>query len=178
MANYLVGLGNPGSSYQFTRHNAGFMLLDYVADQAKLAWQVKRRFKAEVAESEQIVCLKPQTYMNAVGESVVAYRQFYKLSSSWLERLYVVFDDLDLEVGTFKIQFGKGPKVHNGLDSIYQHLGSTRFWHVRLGIDGRQGDRSISGAEYVLSSFPPPQKKLFDTALVAATQQILHDKKI
>ncbi|GAG99434.1 unnamed protein product, partial [marine sediment metagenome] len=73
---------------------------------------------------------------------------------------FVIHDDLDLELGTYKIQFGIGPKVHNGLLSIYESLGTDRFWHVRVGIDGRGGSRNISGSDYVLGKFSPKQKKI------------------
>lgn len=88
--------------------------------------------------------------MNRSGQAVQATLHFFNLSS---DQLYVVHDDLDIPLGSYKIQRGVGPKQHNGLLSLYEHLGTEDFWHVRIGVDGRGGDRVVPSDHYVLQSF-------------------------
>lgn len=76
--------------------------------------------------------------------------------------LFVIYDDLDLEVGKYKIVFGSGPKVHNGVNDVIAKLGSDQFWHIRIGVDGRRGDRSVEPQEYVLSGFTQDEQLLID----------------
>lgn len=163
---YFFGLGNPGKDYVRTRHNIGFDLADMFAQHlGNLSWRASTKFLAEVAESPTWRLYKPVTFMNDSGQSVRAVLDFYEKSvfkqkPTELPNVVVAFDDLDLEVGNWKIQYGKGPKVHNGLSSIYEHLGTQQFWHLRIGVDGRQGVRQGSGADYVLSHFPSDQREI------------------
>jgi len=155
----LIGLGNPGSSYTNTRHNAGFLFVDYIADLLGERLTEKKKFHADVAQvvisqanqanqaSQNFYIAKPNTYMNKSGLAVQALRAFYKLQP---KDIFVAFDDLDMELGTVKAQFGRGPKTHNGIDSIKQQLGTDQFWHLRIGIDTRNGDRTIPSDKYVL----------------------------
>jgi len=130
----VVGLGNPGKKYADTRHNVGFE----VVDRLKKGLRVK-----------EVRFLKPQLFMNRSGEVV---KEALKKNKVKFEDLYVVHDDLDIELGEFKISWGKGPKDHNGLRSIYEELSSKEFWHVRVGIDNRvEIPFEGSGEEYVLS---------------------------
>ncbi len=168
-----VGLGNPGKKYQQTRHNVGFLVLDNLFKQANFHQAPK--FQALLAkmqtQKESCLLLKPQTFMNDSGVSVRSLLNFYKIKpqdkagQKIFPNLYVVHDDLDIIFGQCKIQFGKGPKVHHGLLSIYQHLGTDQFWHVRIGIDGRNGNRVMPGSNYVLSSFTQEESaELFNLA--------------
>lgn len=153
----IFGLGNPGQEYFRTRHNVGFMFLDYWAEKLGLPdFKDQTKFHAEISQNADWTFIKPQTFMNDSGRSVQAFLQFfYKewLQTENLSAVFVAHDDLDLELGTFKLQKGTGPKVHNGLNSIYQHLHTKDFWHIRLGVDSRKGDRTQSGREYVLTNF-------------------------
>ncbi len=145
----IVGLGNPGSKYKDNRHNVGFMVVDELA-------------KLNLTD---VVVFKPDTFMNRSGVAVK------KLQVRNLQDLYVVHDDLDIELGKFKISFGKGPKVHNGLKSIYEQLGTKDFWHVRVGIDNRMklGFKG-TGEEYVLQNFRPEEKVIINQVC----QEIIH----
>lgn len=162
----LIGLGNPGSEYQTTRHNAGFQCLDIIAEQLGASFHSEKKFSAEVARAGDVFLLKPQTFMNDSGRAVQSFLKYYadqfSNEKNGFQELYVLYDDLDIELGQSKIQFGKGPKVHNGVNSIVQHLGTDQFWHVRLGIDSRQGDRRIPSSDYVLTPFSGDEKSTFD----------------
>ena len=149
----MVGLGNPGLEYEQTRHNAGMLYVDWWRQQLNgSAWSEVKKFKAlmskvRMADEETIILAQPQTYMNLSGEAVRAITDYYRLKA---DEVMVAFDDLDLKLGEWKIQKGKGPHGHNGLESIYTHLGTKDFWHLRLGIDDREGERVIAPRDYVL----------------------------
>lgn len=155
----IAGLGNPGNKYTNTRHNVGFLFVDYLINKVgKAYWKADTYSNAEIVSAllpsgnQQIktILVKPQTYMNRSGESI---RVLAKMNSLMSEQIIVAHDDLDLEFGKFKIQAGVGPKKHNGLSSIEQHLHTNNFLRIRIGVDGRQGDRTVTGEEYVLSNF-------------------------
>jgi PTH1 family peptidyl-tRNA hydrolase len=175
---YVFGLGNPGKEYQHTRHNAGFICVESLARMEQTpAWRTDAKFSAEVSESSRFRLYKPLTFMNDSGRSVRKVLDYFckdRFQDADVEfpELFVMFDDLDLEVGSWKLQFGRGPKIHNGLTSIYQHLHTEKFWHVRLGVDGRGGDRSIPASDYVLTGFPPAEQTLFDTEITHAAKKI------
>jgi peptidyl-tRNA hydrolase, PTH1 family len=174
----LVGLGNPGKEYEKTRHNAGFELIDVLAKKvpALTAQKPLKKFDAELVLTPHLTTVKPLTFMNDSGVPVRQvlnyYAQFKQEPRLALEQLYVAHDDLDIQLGAFKIQFGKGPKVHNGLLSLYQHLGSDQFWHVRLGVDNRAGDRSMPGHAYVLQQFRASEHTTFMTTLQEVSHQL------
>jgi peptidyl-tRNA hydrolase, PTH1 family len=167
---FFVGLGNPGEQYAQTRHNAGFLLADFLAQELGAKWENQRKVASMVAKTEKALLLKPQTYMNDSGVAVAQAVRYYKLSPQQQAQIWVGFDDLDLALGSFKAQFGKGPKVHNGLLSVYEHLGTDQFWHLRIGVDGRAGDRSIPGHAYVLQSFLPSEQQQLQTVYQTATE--------
>ena len=158
---FVFGLGNPGEKYEQTRHNVGFMLIEELSKQMDMGnFVAKDRFTAEVAKKNETVLVKPQTYMNQSGQAVRAVLDFYQIAvNNKLTNLFVIHDDLDIELGKYKFQFGTGPKVHHGLQSIYQHLKTDQFWHIRVGIDARAGDRSVPGEAYVLQNFTPLEKE-------------------
>ncbi len=172
-----VGLGNPGEEYARTRHNTGFLLADALAQVTGGHWENQRKVLSLVARTEQALLVKPQTYMNESGVAVQKVVSYYKLAPDMNNQLWVGFDDLDLPFGSFKIQFGRGPKVHNGLLSVYQHFGTDQFWHVRIGADSRAGDRSLPGSSYVLQPFTSEeQDKLLGifTTIINTLQKELH----
>src|SRR5690606_5472484 len=119
----IVGLGNPGEQYARTRHNAGFLVLDGLADRVRANWSVEKRFSALVARAEfgrrRLLLAKPQTYMNLSGEAVGALMQFYRVPIS---ALLVVVDDANLSLGAIRLRPGGSSGGHHGLDSITQHL--------------------------------------------------------
>lgn len=164
----IVGLGNPGKEYVKTRHNAGFIFLDLLSNE----FLTETKFKAEIANvtiNKKILLAKPTTYMNASGESVVAICNFYKLLP---KEILVVHDDLDVKLGEYKLQFNKGPKVHNGILSIENLLATTEFWRLRVGIDNRTEElrKLISGSDYVLGRFSPEELDALDKTLKKAKE--------
>ncbi|MBR5519975.1 MAG: aminoacyl-tRNA hydrolase [Clostridia bacterium] len=154
----LCFLGNPGSKYDGTRHNAGFMAGDLVAE--ALGVKLSRlKFKAVYAEAEhagkKIVLLKPQTYMNASGESVREALAWYKLPP---EKLIVVSDDLELPCGKIRVRSKGSAGGHNGLKSIIQQIGSDAFLRVKIGID-RPKNPEYQVIDYVLGKFSADEAK-------------------
>jgi PTH1 family peptidyl-tRNA hydrolase len=167
----IVGLGNPGREYAQTRHNIGFVIADRVADTLSLSWQNKPKFQAEVAKNDQVALIKPQSYMNNSG--LVTRKVLDYFQEKNLDQLYVIHDDLDLPVGSVKTQFGKGPHGHNGLLSLYQHLGTKEFWHIRVGVDGRNGQRVIPPDQYVLQTFLPEEQTTLQPVVEQVTKSLL-----
>jgi PTH1 family peptidyl-tRNA hydrolase len=146
----LVGLGNPGSQYQYNRHNIGFMAAEAIARRHNFSdW--KKKFKGEVAEGtlgrERVLLLKPQTFMNLSGEAVQAAAAFHKIEP---ENIVVLYDELDLIPGKVRTKKGGGSGGHNGIRSIDAHIGQA-YWRVRLGI-GHPGDKNLV-TPYVLGNF-------------------------
>ncbi len=146
----IVGLGNPGSKYQWTRHNAGFMVLDRLSHVSGIPVN-RKRYSGFYGEgdwnNEHLLLLKPQTFMNLSGRSVSEALRFHKLS---LKDLMVIHDDLDIPFGRVKVKEGGGHGGHNGLRSLVSELGSGGFARVRVGI-GRPEHGDV--VNYVLSSF-------------------------
>ncbi len=146
----IAGLGNPGSEYKNSRHNAGFM----VADELSRRWGVeldRKKFQARIGcgqiAGEPVILLEPQTYMNRSGSSLVQAMQFYKLD---MEDLMVIVDDMELEPGRLRLREGGSSGGHNGLKDIVASFGTDQFNRLRLGI-GRPGRQSVTG--YVLERF-------------------------
>ena len=134
----VVGLGNPGSKYENTRHNMGFLALDLLAEKEKLTFN-KLRFKAWTATAElggeKVLLMKPQTYMNLSGESVGEAARFYKIPP---EHVLVISDDISIGAGKLRIRPSGSAGGHNGLKSIIQHLGSDRFPRIKVGVGSPQ----------------------------------------
>ena len=144
----IVGLGNPGPDYERTRHNAGFWLLDQLADDLRAPFTADKAFFGHVGKARHdgtaVLLLKPMTYMNRSGQSVSALARFYKLVP---EQVLVVHDELDLLPGQAKIKQGGSHAGHNGLKDIQSALGSPQFWRLRLGIGH---PRSLGLAQQVI----------------------------
>jgi len=215
-----MGLGNPGTRYEKTRHNVGFMFLDSLKTHAetqtgeKYEWKLDKYADAKLLElplsallhnkSEQVtpepttnnsqpttlLLVKPQTFMNRSGFSankLLANTVFHSQTinnelalpdNRQNTTLIVIHDDLDIHLGDFKLSFGKGPKLHNGIASIESSLRFKDFWRVRIGVDNRT-DRLISGEEYVLGSMRPEEARilqdLFSGQLISTLlTQIVH----
>ncbi len=166
---YLIGLGNKDKKYRFTRHNVGYLFLDYLKSQLKPStdWQPQSKKQYLVAQSPRITLIKPQTYMNLSGKIVKKVYSFIPPQDR--ENMIIIHDDLDLPLGKWKLSFAKGPKGHNGVISIEESLQTQNFWRLRIGIDNRDNlPPSLSGAAYVLSPFTPNeletlQQKVFPT---------------
>ncbi len=147
----IVGLGNPGAKYTQTRHNIGFRCVDALAAAYNLTFD-KTQAKARVARGNlaghAVLLAKPQTFMNRSGESVRGLADFYKIPPS---HIMVIFDDLDLPLGTLRLRPGGGAGGHKGMKSIIQHLGTQDFPRLRFGISRPPG--RMDPAAYVLRPF-------------------------
>ncbi len=164
----IVGLGNPGRKYERTRHNAGFMAVEEVARGLHADIALKKYHaligKARI-DSIETILIKPQTFMNESGRSVGTIIRYTHAAVS---DIIVLHDDLDLPLGTVRIKAGGGHGGHNGLRSIIEHLGSSDFIRVRIGI-GRPGlDRD--SADYVLSPIPAAEREPFTIAVLRAAE--------
>ena len=151
----VVGLGNPGSQYVFTRHNIGFMVIDALARRAGIDVS-REKFSAQYGSGriggKSVVLLKPQTFMNRSGQSVVAAAHFFKVKP---DAIIVVHDELDIAFSQLRLKVGGGHAGHNGLRSMINLLGSKEFIRLRMGI-GRPRHGDVS--RYVLSGFSAPQE--------------------
>ncbi len=132
----IVGLGNPGPKYSETRHNAGFWFVEDLADQYRSRFLPEKKFHGEVArvniDGSDIWLLKPETFMNRSGLSVVSMASFYKITP---ENILVAHDEIDLKAGTARLKSGGGHGGHNGLRDIISHLGTKEFQRLRIGVD-------------------------------------------
>lgn len=153
----LIALGNPGKKYIETRHNVGFLMIDYLREKLNFEnFKFEKKFNAEISEnkigSEKIILAKPQTFMNKSGQSVQALINFYKVPA---EEIIVIHDELDLKLETFKISRNKNASGHNGVLSIFNHLQTKDFTRIRIGVDNRTEEqrKNISGSDYVLGRF-------------------------
>lgn len=164
----IVGLGNPGEKYVNTRHNCGFMVVDQVLKDLGTSsddWSSNSKLKSDVATftvasdagAEKVILAKPQTYMNESGQAVSLLANFYKVDS---EDVWIVYDELDLPLGTLKIRNGGAAAGHHGVESVMESLGTDKFWRFRLGIGvshnkeqpvGKQFKRDAK--EFVLDPF-------------------------
>jgi PTH1 family peptidyl-tRNA hydrolase len=142
----IIGLGNPGEKYKITRHNAGFLSIDYLIKRYN-AGKINSSFKGELYKSADFLFLKPLTYMNLSGESAVLVKSYYKIEN---QDIIVIHDDIDLKTGALKFKRGGSNGGHNGLKSLDQHMGND-YWRIRIGI-GRP-ERKEDVVKYVLSNF-------------------------
>lgn len=148
----IVGLGNPGAKYTATNHNIGFITMDEMAFQHKLQFN-KSKFDAVYAEAfigtEKVLLVKPQTFMNDSGQAVRPLMDYYDLG---IEDLVVVYDDLDLPVGKIRLRQKGSAGGHNGIKSLIQHLGTSDFNRIRIGIDRPFPGQTV--INHVLGTFP------------------------
>jgi len=170
----IVGLGNPGYLYTRHRHNVGFMCVGQLAKNYHIPFDKKQaaaRTGIGAISRFQVVLARPQTYMNASGESVAA---LMKKVSAAPEDLIVIHDDLDLPVGKIRLRFGGSAGGHKGIDSIIQRIGTRDFNRIRVGIGRPPTDSSDAKEEavisYVLSDFTPEERKLMDPAIDQACE--------
>jgi peptidyl-tRNA hydrolase, PTH1 family len=168
----IVGLGNVGDEYLKTRHNAGFLLLDQLATEP---FTSEKKFKANVSSvmfgEQKIILAKPNTMMNNSGLAVRLLADYYKL---WPKNICIAHDDLDIRLSEFKLQYGKGPKIHNGILSIEKYLSSKSFWRIRIGVDNRSPEtrKNIRGHAYVLGMFSNEELDTLKTSNSAIIQNI------
>ena len=149
MLKVVIGLGNPDDKYLNTRHNTGFLIVDELARYKKVAWREETKFKCLIAQGKELILVKPLTGMNLSGQAVSKVLSFFKVPT---DRLYVIHDDVDFPLFTYKTQFGRESAGHKGVDSIIGQLGDKSFWRVRVGI-GRPEHNSYDVLDFVLSKY-------------------------
>lgn len=145
----VVGLGNPGKKYEKTRHNVGFMAIDFL--QKKLGapdFKLNKKCKSEISKTDGLILAKPQTFMNNSGEAVAKLLSFYKIEP---EKLTIIHDDLDLELEVARESKNRGSAGHNGVQSIIDALGTKSFARLRIGV-GRPPEK-IPPEDFVLQKF-------------------------
>lgn len=154
----IVGLGNPGEKYKNTRHNAGFWVVDRLALRA---------------QGKKTLLFKPQGFMNRSGAELKKFLKKFEVRN--LKDLYVVYDDLDIKLGEYKISFGKGPKDHRGVQNIFEQLGTKDFWQIRIGVDNREetGFKG-TGEEYVLANWRPEEKEVIEKVIERVIKELRH----
>ena len=178
----IVGLGNPGLEYEKTRHNAGFMFLDKFRDFLGWGgyhnisdWEVNENLDAQVCLAKggvgsEILLVKPMTFMNVSGRCARKVVEMYKINIG--KDFILVHDDLDIEFAKFKIQTAVAPKVHKGVQSVEGALQDKNFYRVRIGVDGREGDREMAGDEYVLLRMGKNELAMLDETFTDAAKSL------
>lgn len=154
----IVGLGNPGNKYNKTKHNVGFDSVDKYIEKNNIKMSINKKFVAEVGKGNDVIVLKPLTYMNLSGDSIIKVINYYDIN---IEDLIVIYDDIDLEVGKIRIRCKGSSGGHNGIKSIINHLG-TDFQRVKIGV-GRKEGKDIIGD--VLGKFSKSNRKIIENVL-------------
>lgn len=167
----IIGLGNPDKEYDFTRHNFGWLAADSLATKKELHWTKHKQSNSLIAtwqgKKEKIVLAKPLTYMNNSGKAVKALKQFYKTP---INRIIVIYDDIDLPYGKIRVSKSRSAGGHKGVSSIIEHLKSKDFKRIRLGIGPQVG----KSEEYVLKKFSSTEKKQLNE-IIDTSHLILSD---
>ncbi len=167
----IVGLGNPGKEYEFTRHNAGFLTVDHIAAEEHIDIK-KLKYKALIGDTviagHRCLLVKPQTFMNNSGEAVREIAQFYKIPP---EKIIVIFDDISLDCGKLRIRRKGTDGGHNGIKSIIYHLNSDQFPRIKIGV-GAKPHPDYNLADWVLSTFKKDEIEELKKAITKATEVI------
>ena len=155
----IVGLGNPGNDYKNTRHNVGFQLIDYIAREKKVEF-IRNKFNGKYAEmsinGEKVILLKPLKYMNLSGEVVRDFVNFYKID---INDILIICDDLDTQVGTYRLRYKGSSGGHNGLKNIELHLNSKEYKRIKIGISN---NKNMDTKDYVLGKFTNDEMELLN----------------
>ena len=167
----IAGLGNPTQKYEHTRHNIGFDVIAYLADQYNISVNT-RKFKglcgSGFVEGQKVTLLKPQTFMNLSGQSIREAVDFYKLNPA--EELIVIYDDIALDPGYLRVRRKGSAGGHNGIKDIISHLGSQEFLRIRVGVGEKP--ESFDLADYVMGRFPAEERKKVDEAVRCAADAV------
>ncbi len=174
---FIFGLGNPGTKYQQTRHNAGFMFIDALMKKiapASTDLNNKSKLSSQIIKTPELVLAKPQLYMNRSGQAIQKVLSYFGEVDQVLaeKQMVVAHDDLDLQLGEIKLQYGVGPQLHRGLNSIYSTLASKKFWHLRIGVDDRQGERTVPPEVYVLEKLDKRDLMQLDSGFKVGLQKL------
>ena len=166
----VVGLGNPGAKYVFNWHNCGFMALEVLAQRNDIDVR-KKKFSGEYGKGrisgEEVILLRPNTYMNCSGESVREASVFFKIPPS---RIIVIYDDIDLKIGTIRVRASGSAGTHNGMKSVIEQIGTGDFARVRIGIGPAPEHYDL--ADFVLSDIPQEHREKMFQAFVEAAEAV------
>jgi len=165
----VVGLGNSGNQYNFTRHNTGFLVLDYYFKVRGLKWSEKPRLGALWGRDEDVIFIKPQEFYNNSGQAVATYMKYYKIPTS---DILVICDDFNLEFGTLRYRSSGSAGGNNGLKSIIAALGSEDFARIRVGTGNDALRKRLGDTDFVLSKFTPEERSLLPEILKSATERL------
>jgi PTH1 family peptidyl-tRNA hydrolase len=175
----IVGLGNPGTKYEKTRHNVGFMVLDKFAANTKAEFKMSEKFNAEVAETTltfpgerkhvRTLLVKPQTFMNNSGDAVSKIVNFYKVRIE--DQQLIVHDDLDIDLGTLRIRLSGSSAGQKGVGSIIDKLGTDKFARFRMGIKP-EGGQTKPAEEFVLEKFRPEEMEVIEGEIDEAISEL------
>ena len=162
-------MGNPGSQYNFTRHNAGFLALDYYLKVHQTSWGAKPRLGAISGRIGDVLFIKPQDFYNLSGQAVAAYLKHYKMAIS---DLLVICDDFNLEFGQVRYRSSGSAGGNNGLKSIIEALGTSDFARLRVGTGNDELRTRMGDVDFVLSKFTPEEKALLPEMLAETTERV------
>jgi PTH1 family peptidyl-tRNA hydrolase len=162
----IAGLGNPGSEYKGTRHNVGFDVVDRLAAQWGLAWQHEKSWHLLWAKRQDVILVKPTSYMNRSGEPLQAVAQFYKIEPA---EMLVVLDDMALPLGRLRLRPDGGTAGHNGLESVIVQFGTEEIPRLRIGIGAAPGEVAV---DYVLGRFFEEERPLVDKTIARAVDAV------
>lgn len=167
----IIGLGNIGKEYEKTRHNAGFMVIDQLAKDLGLTWKEDSKLHTLIAKGSDILLAKPTTLMNLSGHAASAVIHFYKAPIS---DLTVIYDDVDLPLGTIRVRDKGSAGTHNGMKSIIQELGTSEFKRIRIGIEsrGELAPAKMDTSSFVLSAFTKEESALLNTSIKSAITEL------
>lgn len=165
----VVGLGNPGTRYNFTRHNFGFLTLDYYLKKRGLKWEAQPKFGAVWARSGDVFFVKPQDFYNLSGRAVVEFKRYFKIDNS---DILVICDNLDLKFGLMRLRSKGSAGGNNGLKSIDEALGAADYARLRLGTENEEASKQMSVTDFVLSRFTPEEKARLPEILDVAVGEI------
>jgi len=167
----IAGLGNPSREYKNTRHNIGFDVIDVLADKNNIdvtTIKHKALVGKGVIAGQKCILVKPQTYMNLSGESLIDVCQYYKIDIE--TELIVIYDDIALDVGAIRVRKNGSAGGHNGMKSIIQHLSTDKFMRIRMGVGEKPKGYDL--ADYVLGHFTQAERELMDKGAIDAVNAV------
>ncbi len=162
----ITGLGNIGEKYCFTRHNAGFMVIDKWAMDNNVSFKEDKKLKCLIAKMGENILIKPTTFMNLSGEAVRAVMDYYKID---VKDLLIIYDDIALDLGTIRFRSNGSDGGHNGIKSIIKHIGTKEFDRLKIGIGPQP---NIPSENYVLQNFPKDQLPELKSVLNKAIEAV------
>lgn len=167
----IVGLGNPENEYANTRHNMGFNVINEISNICNIKVS-KSKFDALYGmgeiEGNKVILVKPQTYMNLSGESIIKFKRFYKISN---KQIIVIYDDIDLSVGDIRLKPKGGAGTHNGMKSVIQNLNTEDFIRVRVGIGAPESKEDM--INYVIGAIPKREKEILNESAKRASESVI-----